>query len=243
MTTGQFNEPTAANASSPPSRPSSSGRRWPLVVSLSACLVLGILSLRANSQAAALRSRLSDALLDLNQCRKDVAACRDERDSVTTQRRQLQIAALEADEELDRLRTRVAELEADLRRLKSQVEIAEAETERTRTERDAARSSLAIVRTSLDQCQDRLEDTLGIAGDLRSKLDEVAAAIRKGLIFVRDIPAKDVLIGLGLSLGPDGDYNKLVREYNDLAERFNAAVDRSNDLGDIVNKVIRILNR
>lgn len=112
--------------------------------------------------------------------------------------------------------------------------------------RDSATRSLASARTalsecqgSLSECQGNLESAVRIARSHRDKLDEIASAIRIGMIGVTDIPSEGFVFSGGYDL--ESEYRKVVKKYNDLVDRFNAAVERSNDLGEIVNRVVNIL--
>ncbi len=105
--------------------------------------------------------------------------------------------------------------------------------------RDSATRSLASARAALSDCQDSLESAIRIARSHSDKLDEIASAIRIGMIGVTDIPAKRSAFGFGFDA--ESEYRKVVDDYNDLVRRFSAAVERSNDLGEIVNRVVNIL--
>jgi hypothetical protein len=139
-----------------------------------------------------------------------------------------------------------AEIQRGLDRTQTALEAAIAECDslryklrQTELARDDATIALTAVRAEASECNDALENAVSIARSHRDTLDEIASAIRFGMIGVADIPSKGLVFSSGYDL--ESEYRKVVKEYNDLVSRFNAAVERSNDLGEIVNRIINIM--
>lgn len=132
------------------------------------------------------------------------------------------------------------------RRVEAECEELSLEMRQAELARDSATRSLTSVRTALSEseglhaeCQDSLESAVRIARSHLDKLDEIASAIRIGMIGVADIPGEGFVFSGGYDL--ESEYRKVVKKYNDLVDRFNAALERSNDLGEIVNRIVNIL--
>ncbi len=132
---------------------------------------------------------------------------------------------------------RRVEMEGD--QLQNAIEWTRGELRAATNDRDTAKRELAATRFELSECGESLESTMDIARSHRDKRDEIASAIRIGLSGVADIPRKGFIFEDGSDL--ESEYRKVIKEYNDLVGRFNAAVERSNDLGEVLNRVIRIL--
>lgn len=146
----------------------------------------------------------------------------------------LRYALASTERELHDAQMVAEELSQSNQELSSKLGHSEASMRAVTVERDDARSELA-------NCATALESATDIARRHRDKLDEIASAIRFGMIGVSDIPTEGFFSSFGLGL--ESEYRKVLNQYNDLVDRFNAAVDRSNDLGEIVNKVVGIMRR
>ena len=181
-------------------------------------MVMSVLAVSAIVGCAVLGFLLYQTSVRERSLRAGVSMCEYQLDSEQAARRRVET-------ERDQLRSAIAETRAELRASTS--------------DRDTAKRELAATRFDLSECGESLESSMDIARTHRDKLDEISSAIRIGLIGVADIPDKGFIFGGGSDL--ESEYRKVVKEYNDLVGRFNAAVERSNDLGEVLNRVIRIL--
>ena len=156
----------------------------------------------------------------------------DERDQVASALRQAEAERASAESSLDSTRGNLRSVIAERDGLRSTLR-------QTELARDNATRSLSAARDEVSECNEALEQAVSIARSHRDRLDEIASAIRIGMIGVTDIPSEGFVFSGGYDL--ESEYRKVVKKYNDLVDRFNAAVERSNDLGEIVNRVVNIL--
>ncbi len=151
----------------------------------------------------------------------------------------LRAALVESEYERAEVQRSLDRTQAALQSVASELDDLRSTLRQTELSRDTATRALDAVRAEASECNDALENAVRIARSHRDKLDEIASAIRFGMISVADIPSKGLVFDGGYDL--ESEYRKIVKEYNDLVGRFNAAIERSNDLGEIVNRVIDIL--
>lgn len=218
MTDDQSNDSPMVDTTAAPSPSNPRGpvfARFAALTGFIGCAVLGVLLNRALEREAEVRSALSaseyqrvEAEARLSRTRMALETVTEERDESVRTLRSIRAALAEAEESRD-----------DLRSTLRQTELA----------RDSATRALSAARAEVSECGEALEQAASIARSHRDKLDEIASAIRIGMIGVTDIPAKGFIFGGGFDL--ESEYRKVVNEYNDLVGRFNAAVERSNDLG------------
>jgi hypothetical protein len=263
MADDQNNDAPAVDMATPTEPPKPRGRwllRFFVIVGVVGCVVLGVLLQKAHERELDLRAALSEseyeraenqrsldrtqsvlqrvegerseALRNLDATRAALRVATDQREQVEVALEQSEAGRSSAENSLSSLRGTLRATTAerdDLRSTLRQAELA----------RDNATRALAAARAEASECNDALENAVSIARRHRDKLDEIASAIRIGMIGVADIPSKGFVFSSGYDL--ESEYRKVVKEYNDLVDRFNAAVERSNDLGEIVNRVIDIL--
>ncbi len=255
MTTGQANQPGDTGGAGPQAMKRGSARRWPLAVCVLACAVLGVLLIRTSSQQSMLRASVFSARVEADRCRVDLRKSEDERKRLAAALEEARRSRINAESQLERERAMVAAgeygaqsakaksetLSSDVRRLNNQLESTEKALRAAASDRDDTQSDLTMARISLVQCERVRDEAVTAAGMLRSKLEDIGRAIRIGMVGVVDVPLPGYSGNGGYDL--ESQHRKLVNEYNDLVRRFNAAVNRSNALGDIVDNVIRILNR
>jgi len=127
----------------------------------------------------------------------------------------------------------------DLRYLAARHSATQSELRQVTESRDSALVSLVKVRSDLRECAEARDEAISAARKSEGQLEDIASAIRIGMMGLASIPPEEVVFSFGSGL--EYEYQKLVSEYNDLVSRFNAAVERSNDLVEIVNRVIRSL--
>ena len=231
------------------------------------CVVLGVLLHQAHEREGALSAALSASEYERSEAQASFHSTRNALDAVTGERddalRKLdstRVALQEMADARDEARSALQRSEAGRTMAESSLSSTRGNLRTVTTERDelrstlrqtefardtstraltAARAEVAECKAEVSECKEALEQVTSIARSHRDKVDEIASAIRIGMIGVADIPAKGFVFSSGYGL--ESEYRKVVDEYNDLVRRFNAAVDRSNDLGKIVNDVIRIL--
>jgi chromosome segregation ATPase len=230
------------------------------LVSFVGCAVLGALLHQAHEREGALSAALSaseyersEAQVNLERTRNTLDAVKLERDDALRKLDATRVALQEATNDRDDARSALERSEAgrtmaesslsstrgSLRTVTTERDELRATLRQSELARDAATRALTTARAEVSECNEALEQVTSIARSHRDKLDEIASAIRIGMIGVADIPAKGFVFTGGYDL--ESEYRKVVDEYNDLVRRFNAAVDRSNDLGEVLNQIIRIL--
>ena len=199
---------------------------------ITGCAVQGLLLYQGHEREMALRVALSTRESERAETQLSLERSRSALQIVTKEREQVADALRQANAEREQVANALRQATAERDGLRSTLRQAE-------FDRDTAARSLSAARGEITECNEALEQAVSIARNHRDKLDEIASAIRIGMIGVTDVPGEGLVIVSGYDL--ESEYRKIIKKYNDLVNRFNAAVDRSNDLGEIVNRVVNIL--
>ncbi len=213
---------------------------------ITGCAVQGLLLYQGHEREMALRVALSTRESERAETQLSLERSRSALQIVTKEREQVADALRQANAEREQVADALRQANAEREQVANALRQATAERDGLRStlrqaefDRDTAARSLSAARGEITECNEALEQAVSIARNHRDKLDEIASAIRIGMIGVTDVPGEGLVIVSGYDL--ESEYRKIIKKYNDLVNRFNAAVDRSNDLGEIVNRVVNIL--
>lgn len=235
MTHDPINDGTTLDGDSPAEPPRPRGSALLVCVALAGIAgsaVQGLLLYQGHEREMALRNALSTSETERAATQTGLDRTRSALQIVTAEREQVADALRQVKAEREQVSNALRQTAAERDGLRSTLR-------QTEFDRDNATRSLSAARGEVAACNEALEEAVSIARNHRDKLDEIASAIRIGMIGVADVPGEGLVFGSGYDL--ESEYRKIVKKYNDLVNRFNAAVDRSNDLGEIVNRVINIL--
>jgi len=249
MATDPINDGTTLEGASPakPHRRRARGILWFFALAGAAgCAVQGVLLYQGHEREMALRNALSTSETERAATLTGLDRTRSALQIVTAEREQVANALRQAKAEREQVADALIQAKAEREQVANALRQTAAERDglrstlrQTEFDRDNATRSLSAARGEVAACNEALEEAVSIARNHRDKLDEIASAIRIGMIGVADVPGEGLVFGSGYDL--ESEYRKIVKKYNDLVNRFNAAVDRSNDLGEIVNRVVSIL--